>query len=82
MRFLDRLKFRLLEKRKEIDNKLYRIRVESEQQRAAKIRNRILEPGSISYGLHHKQNPLDFMNDVIESRRNKRMLKNEDNRKS
>lgn len=83
MRFLDKLHFKLIEKRKEIDNKLYKIKVESEQQKADKIRKKkgLLEPGTFAYGLYHRQNPIDFAKDVIDKRRNDRMLKNGSDKK-
>ena len=73
MSLLERLK----EKKKKMTDQMQRGRVVTEQKRAAKLRKKsdkvsYREPGTIGYGLLHKQNPLDLMKDVKQRREEKR----------
>ena len=49
----------------------------TEQLKAERLRKKFVKieelgPGSIRYGMAHKQNPLDFMHDVYDKRKAKR----------
>ena len=73
MSWLERLK----EKKKKMQDQMKRGRVVTEQKRAARLRKKSSkvqyhEPGTIGYGLMHKQNPLDLMKDVKQRREEKR----------
>lgn len=74
---LDKLKA----KKKQMQEQMQRGRVVTEQMRSERQRKRIqkkiqnsklAEPGTIKYGLAYKQNPLDFMHDAYEIRKQKR----------
>ena len=76
MKALDRLK----QKKKKIQEQMQRGRKVTEQMKAEKLRKKgkrmsMYEPGTIRYGLVHKQNPLELMEDVKQRRKNKRELK-------
>ena len=73
MSWLERLK----EKKKKMQDQMKRGRVVTEQKKAERLRKKsskvqYLEPGTIRYGLSHKQNPLDLMKDVKQRREEKR----------
>lgn len=58
-------------------DQMNRGRVVTEQKRAERMRKKsekakYYEPGTIRYGLAHKQNPLDLMKDVKQRRKEKR----------
>lgn len=73
MGLLDKLK----KKKKEMQDQMQRGREVTEQKRADRLRKkgekaRYYEPGTIRYGLVHKQNPLDLMKDVKRRREERR----------
>lgn len=68
---------RVLAKKKKLQDQMQRGRVVTEQMKAEKYRKKAekmkyLEPGTIRYGLVHRQGVLDLMKDAYERRKNKR----------
>jgi len=66
---LRKLLERLKKKKKDIADQMQRGRVVTEQMKADKLRRKgkrmsMYEPGTIRYGLAHKQNPLELMEDA------------------
>lgn len=73
MKTLERLK----KKKKEIQEQMQRGRVVTEQMKAEKLRRKgkrmgMYEPGTIRYGIAHKQNPLELMEEARQRRKEKR----------
>ena len=73
MKLLDKLK----EKKQKMQEQIQRGRIVTEKMKAEKIRKKkqetkYLEPGTIRFGLHHRQHIGDFMKDVKERRKDKR----------
>jgi predicted nuclease with TOPRIM domain len=65
-------KEKLQKKKEELQAQMQRGREKTEQMKAEKMRKaKSYKPGTFRYGLHHKQNPLDFMKDVKERRKNR-----------
>ena len=72
MKTLDKLK----KKKKELKEQMQRGREISQQKKAERMRKKhMAEPGTIRYGLAHKQNPLEFMKEAHERRKSKRKQK-------
>jgi hypothetical protein len=68
---------RVLAKKKKLEERIQRGRVVTEQMKAEKLRKksekiRYLEPGTIRYGLVHRQGVTDLMRDAYERRKSKR----------
>jgi len=62
---------------------MQRGRVVTEQMKADKLRRKgkrmsMYEPGTIRYGLAHKQNPLELMEDAKQRRKYKRELEEQE----
>ena len=73
MKALDKLK----KKKKKMQDQMQRGRVVTEQMKADKLRRKgkqrsMYEPGTIRYGLAHKQSPLELMEDAKRRRKQKR----------
>jgi len=67
---------RLQEKKKKMQDQMQRGRIRTEQMKAEKLRKKkLLEPGTIRYGLFHRQGVGEVMKDALERRRNKRKQK-------
>lgn len=80
MSIKDSLK-RFIDSKKE---QMQRGMVVTQQMKAEKLRKKnkkikTYEPGTIRYGLTHKQKTISFMRDVYEKRKNKREEKNKSN---
>ena len=72
MKLLDRLQ----ETKRKMQRQMQRGRERTEQMKAEKLRKKkLLEPGTIRYGLHHRQGVGELMKDALERRRNKRKQK-------
>lgn len=64
-------------KKQDMQDQLQRGREVTEQMKADKLRRKgkhlsMYEPGTIRYGLAHKQSPLDLMEDARQRRKRKR----------
>ena len=71
---------RLQSKKQKMQEQIQRGRERTEQDLAEKLRKKkqqakFYEPGTIKYGLFHRQGIGDFMKDALERRRNKRKEK-------
>jgi len=68
---------RLQEKKQKMQEQIQRGRIRTEQDKAKKLREKKqrakhYEPGTIRYGLFHRQGVGELMKDALERRRNKR----------
>ena len=77
MSLLEKLKKKKAKMQKRIDKRMDKGREATEQMKADKLRKdkekaKYLEPGTIRYGLHYRQNPMDFTKDAHECRKQKR----------
>lgn len=77
MKWVDRLKKKKEKLSKKAEEMKLRGLERTEQSRAEKLRKKqqrakYVEPGTFRYGMMHKQNPLDFMKDVKERRKQKK----------
>ena len=73
MKALEKLK----KKKKKMQEQLQRGRVVTEQMKADKLRRKgkrmsMYEPGTVRYGLAHKQGPFELMEDAKQRRKQKR----------
>lgn len=64
-------------KKKELSEQMQRGRIVTEQMKAERMRKRankkaMYEPGTLRYGLTHKQNPIELMQESYERRKSKR----------
>jgi len=69
---------RLQERKQKMQKQIQRGRERTEQDRAKKLRQKKqlakhYEPGTIKYGLFHRQGVGELMKDALERRRNKRL---------
>jgi len=67
---------RLQEKKHKMQEQMQRGRIRTEQMKADRLRKqKLLEPGTIRYGLFHRQGVGNLMRDALERRRSKRKEK-------
>jgi len=78
MKFTEKLSKFIEDKQKKIQKGInVSEQLKAERQRKKKEEAKILGPGTFRYGLVYKQNPLDFMKDVYDRRKEKRNQKEE-----
>jgi len=74
---------KIKKKKKELSDQMQRGREVTEQMKAERLRKKgkrmsRYEPGTIRYGIAHKQSPIELMGDAYQRRKEKREEKEQD----
>lgn len=76
MGFRDRIRHYIISKKQQMQRGIEVTQQMKAERMRRKIQNaRHLQPGTIRYGLFHRQNPLDFMTEMYDVRKKKRDMK-------